>query len=278
MQLAFRAWNKTPQPDNATKLLFLHGLGGVGYLWRSIAASLETRFSIFAPDQRGHGGSINPTASQDEYNPRNSGNDLKETLTTQNFNPCWVIGHSMGVRSAVALAHLQPEMTQGLILIDLGFSGLAGGGLGENLSQFLKALPDQFESREEAKDFLMSQAPDPAIAQYLLAVLTIGNPIGSKDPLKFSFDKNALLHTIDAARGFSVRGWLEEAIQRGIPILVLRGETSLVWDKDDFEKEKAKYASSKNIQFVEVQGAGHGLPFEKRKEFVEILEDFVTGT
>ncbi|MBC7691664.1 MAG: alpha/beta hydrolase [Methylotenera sp.] len=264
-----------------TKLLFLHGMGGTGALWRPVAAALEDDFDILAPDQRGHGRSqvqsvpagLSSHGKGSGFTPLDYGRDLVDTLTALQFHPTWVIGHSMGVRSACALAHLKPEWVQGLLLIDLGFSGPAGGGLGDGLANFLKKLPPRFDSRAQAKEFMAQECPDPSIAQYLMAVSV---PEPGTAGITFPFDRSALIQTIEAARDTSVRKWIEEFGKSGKPVLVLRGALSQVWTHEEFMKEKHHLSGFSSIQFEEVHGASHGLPFEKRLEFVERLRRLVT--
>src|SRR5579885_3131262 len=206
MQLFFRRWGpgaemalSASQPE-PTKIVMLHGMGGTGSLWRPLAAALEDRFDILAPDQRGHGSSRVPSVPGGRllpgYAPLDYGRDLVETLEAERFHPTFVLGHSMGVRSACALAHLKPEWVRGLILIDLGFSGVAGGGLGEGLASFVRKLPQSFPSREAARAFMEAECPDPSIAQYLMAV-SVRNAEGG---IEFPFDHAALIATITAAR------------------------------------------------------------------------------
>jgi pimeloyl-ACP methyl ester carboxylesterase len=246
----------------------LHGMGGTGALWRPLAAALEDQVQILSPDQRGHGSSrVAATPGgrvQPGYTPLDYGRDLVETVQSENFHPAWVLGHSMGVRSACALAHLKPAWVQGLILIDLGFSGLAGGGLGEGLASFIRKLPERFKSRDEARAFMTAECPDPAIAQYLMAV-SVRGPSGE---ITFPFDHAALIATITAARDASVRTWVKELAGKGMPVHVLRGANSLVWSHAEFESERKLFESFPNVEFEEIEGAGHGLPFEKRVELV----------
>jgi pimeloyl-ACP methyl ester carboxylesterase len=272
MDLAFRRWNS--EQAESGKVLLLHGMGGTGALWRPLAASLETDLSVLAPDQRGHGGSRavpghGPAAPT--FTPLDYGRDLVELLDRLAFHPAWVVGHSMGVRSACALAHLKPEWVRGLVLVDLGFSGPAGGGLGEGLASFLKILPMHFPSRAEARAFMQDNCPDPAIAQYLMAVSAPDAAGG----VTFPFDRGALIETIHAARDVSVRGWVEQAGARGMPVLVLRGARSLVWSATEFAAERAHFARYPSIRFEEMEGTGHGLPFEKRLAFVARLRELI---
>ena len=266
MELACQTWKSQ---NTETKVVLLHGMGGTGRLWRPIAAGLEDQFTILAPDQRGHGKS---QTKQSSYTPIDYGNDLVETLTARNFHPAWLVGHSMGVRTACACAHLNPKLVQGLVLIDLGFEGPAGGGLGKNLRTFLKNLPLKFESREQAKNWLFKDTPDQSISQYLLAVSET-NP--DTHQTTFPFDKNALIQTIESVQGFSLKLWIESFGEKNLPILILRGENSKVFSKQEFEKEKKYFSKFKTIHFDEVKNATHGLPFEQRAIFSKKLIEFM---
>lgn len=266
MFLAHQRW-KSPTSANATKIVLLHGMGGTGALWRPVGATLEDHYDLLAVDQRGHGGSQTPQAS---YSPLDFGQDVIETMESLEFHPAWIIGHSMGARTAAAAAHLKPSWFKGLVLVDLGFAGPAGGGLGDNLAHFLRILPEGFPSRAEARTFMNDHCPDPSMAQYLMAV-SVSKPDGS---ITFPFDHPALIQTLEAVRDSSIRDWLRELAQAGMPVLALRGGTSTVWSKADFEKEKAAFGDLPQMQFKEVEGTGHGLPFEKRAEFLSIVQAF----
>lgn len=281
MILHHTLWNEIdpklhPSPP---KLILLHGMGGTGSLWRPIASSLENKMIILTPDQRGHGRSQVLQTSDSEsqirpsYTPLDYGQDLVDTMESIPFFPAWILGHSMGVRTAVAAAHLKPEWTHGLILVDLGFHGIAGGGLGEGLSQFLKILPQEFSSKEQAREFMTQNCPDPSMAQYLMAV-SVREDSGK---ICFPFDHSALIQTIHAARNCSIREWLLDLAQKKVPVLVLRGKRSLVWSEREFQTEKTLFQDYDHVVFEEIPDAGHGLPFEQRLVFAEKVEKFISG-
>jgi pimeloyl-ACP methyl ester carboxylesterase len=179
----------------------------------------------------------------------------------------------MGVRTACGYAKLSPESVLGLILVDLGFSGVAGGGVGEALSTFLRDLPHSFPSRTEARTYLDLHCPDPSIAQYLLAVSRVDLGRGT---LTFPFDQAALLKTVEASRGTEAGPWVEEfARTTGRPVYILRGAESGVYKAEEFAAERARYGSIPNVRFLEMANAGHGLPFERRPEFVALVRQWV---
>jgi esterase len=274
MELAYSRWDSSL--TGTTNIVLLHGMGGTGAIWRPIAADLERDCRILAPDQRGHGGS--QEVPERKFHPLDFGRDVIETMEATGFHPAWVVGHSMGARTACAVAQLRPDRVNGLVLIDLGFIGLAGGGFGESLSKLLKNLPMEFDSRPEARTYLAEHSPDPAISQYLLAVSQLVDPAQPSGRLRFPFDREALLETISSARQISLREWVHDFGRAGFPVLVLRGGESKVWSKSDFEIEKRLAEKYPNIVFEEMPGAGHGLPFEKRREFTERLRRFIESS
>jgi pimeloyl-ACP methyl ester carboxylesterase len=178
----------------------------------------------------------------------------------------WV-GHSMGARTAAAGAFLRPDRVQALVLVDLGFAGPAGGGLGDTLATFLKQIPEGYPNRSEARTRLLEDCPDVSIGRYLLAVLQPQ----ADGTLRFPFDREALLSTIEAARETEFRSKVRALAEQGIPAWALRGENSTVWSREDFERERKGFTDLPGVHFMEFAGTGHGLPFEKRAEFVELL-------
>jgi esterase len=291
MDLSFKLWGA---PDDASSdeispkkpvISLLHGMGGTSQLWRGIAATLEDRFQVLAFDQRGHGQSRPVPHSLGQlptYSPKDYGQDVLSTLKKLGVTRTLLVGHSMGVRSAIACAQLESSVPlaqriiSGLVLVDLGLSGPAGGGLGQGLAQFIRQLPESFESRTTAGYWIESHAPDCAIGQYLLAVAVSDLKSGS---VTFPFDQSALVQTIEAARDFSVRAWAKAVASQGVPILFLRGAESTVWSSEDYQEELKQFSEYQNVTFEEWPGCGHGLPFEKRIEFGKrLIQAFETQT
>ncbi|MEK6706755.1 MAG: alpha/beta hydrolase [Bdellovibrionota bacterium] len=283
MILHFNRWpvNRLPEDHSKNspeaKIILLHGLGGLGYLWRPIAVELENRFEILAPDQRGHGRSRIPhTSTSTGYSPLEYGGDIIDTMDATAFHPAWLVGHSMGVRSACAAAKLGGNLISGLILIDLDLSPPDDAAINEVL-ELLRNLPTKFESKKAARSFLLSHCSDPSIARYLIATLFLNNRELKNDALSFNFDRSALIETVLATKNISLLEWLDEIQDKGpLPTLILRGADSKVWDHESFEKDRSALARHHAIEFKEVEGAGHGLPFEKRTQFIQILTDFIS--
>jgi pimeloyl-ACP methyl ester carboxylesterase len=284
MKLNFKQWparntdntNIHQEIDKNTPLLLLHGLGGTGKLWRPIAVSFEEERNIYSPDQRGHGESIVANI-QDvpdrEFSPDNYAKDVAETFEGR-APKFWVIGHSMGGRTAAAFAANHAGLCAGAILVDTHLSSAAGGSLGTSFEDFLIKLPPEFSSREAAGQFLDTECPDPSIGAYLKACLIPA--ADDRTRLVFPFQKEALLKTYRASQLSPVFESLEKAREQGVPVLALRGAKSLVWPLRDYE-EAVRRLEPHGVQFETFADTGHGLPFEKRKEFVERVREFISA-
>ncbi len=290
MQLHFFQWwshnAMSKNQSERTLLLFLHGMGGTGQIWRPIAAHLEDEFLCIAPDQRGHGQSRPLPASENfEFHASDYARDLmallEKAILDHHPQRLIIIGHSMGVRSGLATAHAilnggsteLRSIFQGFISVDIGLQGKWGGGIGMPLADFIEKLPETFPDRHSMRDHLFQHCPDPAIAQYLSAVSK--KTSDSPEAWSFPFDHQALIRTIHQADDAPIEKWIMEICHAGIPVLALRGMNSKVWLKADYEKAKTQL-DHPNLQFEEWENCGHGLPFEQRQRFLNRVREFAT--
>jgi|GEM_PF-626384 len=269
-KLNFFRWK--PDQDarpNPIPLVFLHGMGGTGQIWRSIAAFLEDSWDCIAPDQRGHGKSRPvPVTECDHFHATDYARDVLGLLDSLNIDQCILVGHSMGVRTALALANLAPERIAALIAVDIGITSEWGGGMGKPLAQFIQNLPESFPDRESMKAHLNAHCPDPSIAQYLSAV---AQKHTSLETWSFPFDHPALIQTIHQAHEAPIALWVTHILNAGIPVYFLRGMKSKVWVKEDYENQRKQFQHPM-MHFEEWEECGHGLPFEQRARFVDFLK------
>ncbi len=181
----------------------------------------------------------------------------------------------MGVRSVSALAHLAPERVAGLVLVDLGFAGLASGGLGDALTQFFPKMPrDGFADRSELKAFLAENCPDESIARYLNAA-SLASPTTGR--IVFPFQSEVLLKIITQSKDSTISPWIRGFADTLKPVLVLRGESSRVWKASDYERETEDFKNYASVQFKTYENAGHGLPFDQKARFIEDLKEMISS-
>ena len=272
--LNFFRWGPKSPESSSIHLVFLHGMGGTGRIWRPIASALEDQFDCIAPDQRGHGGSqALPESESHQFHAEDYARDVSQLLRDLGVSRYFLIGHSMGVRTALALAHSEPERVEKLVAIDIGLTREWGGGIGMPLAKFIENLPETFSDRKTLKDYLLSHCPDPAIAQYLSAVAQQSSP--DPETWVFPFNHDALVKTIQQANQAPLDEWLKEVLEAQVPVWFLRGAHSKVWLKTDYERQK-KSLIHPLLHFEEWENCGHGLPFEQRGRFVEFLRSFIS--
>lgn len=272
MKLHFFQWMPQNGSANPIPLVFLHGMGGTGQIWRPVAAKLEDEFRCIAFDQRGHGLSQAVPGEEAEFHALDYGRDVLAALSDLGIHRFVLIGHSMGVRTALAVATLAREKVAGLIAVDIGITSAWGGGIGLPLAEFIEQLPRSFPDRSQLRDYLFRECPDPAIAQYLSAVAKKISE--SPEEWAFPFDHRALVETIHQANSAPIEEWVRTVAQAHIPLSFLRGVNSKVWLKEDFEKQQAEFAPL-GVHFEEWENCGHGLPFEQRTKFIDYVRAFV---
>ncbi len=109
VQLAFESLGEGPP------VVILHGLFGAGRNWTSLAQALSTQYRVYLPDARNHGAS--PWSESMSY--PDMALDVAALIAHEGLQQPFVIGHSMGGKTAMALALAQPQAIAGVAVIDI---------------------------------------------------------------------------------------------------------------------------------------------------------------
>jgi len=96
-------------------LIILHGLFGMSDNWTSHARRLATYFSVYTLDQRNHGRS----GWHSDFNYRVMADDLLQFMKCESIEDCFLLGHSMGGKTAMTFALEFPEKVSKLIIADI---------------------------------------------------------------------------------------------------------------------------------------------------------------
>src|SRR5690348_16572379 len=115
MHLHFEAYGR------GEPLIVLHGLLGSADNWHSVCSRLAPPLKAFALDQRNHGRSPHHPAM--DYAVMAA--DVGEFLQTQGISEAFILGHSMGGKTAMQLALSHPEVVRKLIIVDMAPRGFA---------------------------------------------------------------------------------------------------------------------------------------------------------
>lgn len=97
---------------NKEVVVFLHFSGGNLHMWNGIIPQFTEKYSIIAPDFRGHGKSDKPETG---YHIEDMAHDLWLLLKRLQVERCHIVGSSMGAEIGLSLAAAHPELVQSLI-------------------------------------------------------------------------------------------------------------------------------------------------------------------
>lgn len=109
VHLAFEVFGDGPP------VVVLHGLFGAGRNWAPIAQALAGDHRVYLPDARNHGAS--PWADTMSY--PEMALDVLGLIEREQLQRPTVIGHSMGGKTAMALALAHPQAVGGIAVIDI---------------------------------------------------------------------------------------------------------------------------------------------------------------
>lgn len=131
-------------------ILFLHFSGGNLNMWEGIIPQFENKYSIIAPDFRGHGKSDKPLTG---YHIDDMANDIYLLLRKLNVESCHIVGSSMGAEIGLSLAASHPELVlslvcEGALYNEFGQYGLFNG-TEEEIQRKKEDIRFELAAREE---------------------------------------------------------------------------------------------------------------------------------
>jgi pimeloyl-ACP methyl ester carboxylesterase len=110
-------------------LALIHGITSDSSTWRRVLPYLARRFTVFAPDLAGHGGSDKPRG---DYSLGALASGVRDLMLALGHDRATLVGHSLGGGVAMQVSYQFPERCERLVLVD-------SGGLGRELSPLLRA-------------------------------------------------------------------------------------------------------------------------------------------
>jgi pimeloyl-ACP methyl ester carboxylesterase len=150
-------------------LIILHGLFGSLDNWHSTSVKLGARFRVLAVDQRNHGAS--PHIPEMSYPAM--ADDLEEFMQSEGLAGAYIMGHSMGGKTAMQFALRYPHRVEKLVVVDI-----APRVYSPRHAKILEALLALdlagFQTRKQIEDALAPAIPEVGTRQFLLKNLTRG--------------------------------------------------------------------------------------------------------
>lgn len=239
-------------------VLILHGLFGSGTNWGSVAKRLADSFRVYTLDLRNHGDS--PRASSMDY--REMAGDVAAFMDAHGLDTCGVIGHSMGGKTAMVLALLEPVRVEHLCVVDIAPVDYA-----HDYDAILTALSRidlaAIQRRADADAALAALLPQPELRSFLLQNLRLQHGVWA-----WRIDLQSIAGQIDV-----ITGWPRlppEAIYGG-PTLFIAGERSGHLRSEHEALIRARFPSAVVRRIADT---GHWVHAESPSEFGRLLDEF----
>ncbi len=248
--------NSTGSAD-AANLIILHGLFGDLNNWKAIATRLSDQFHVHCMDLRNHGDS--PHVSGMSYVELAA--DVAHTCDQHNISNTFVIGHSMGGKTAMQLALSRPELITRFAVVDIGPRRYQPhhNSIIEGLQLLSRSALD---SRKTAEALLEPYAPEPGVRAFLL-----------KNLKRTEYGNYKLRVNIEEiARCYDqIADAIDSQQQYEKPVLFVKGAESDYLGDDDQQPIMSLF---KNPSLKTIDGAGHWPHSEKPEVVYKILTDF----
>lgn len=244
---------------NGQPLLILHGYFGMGDNWKTHANALaEDGYEVHLIDQRNHGRSFHADAFDYELLVE----DLYNYITHHELENVYVLGHSMGGKTAMLFATEYPELVTKLIVADI--SPRMYPPHHHDILAALNSVDFTVQnSRKLVDEKLAELIPEPGVRQFLLKSVYRKD----KTELAFRFNLKSLTENNN-----EVGEALPSFTMYEGETLFLRGVNSGYISTDEEPLIKAHFPKA---IIKTVANAGHWLHAENPKGFYEALVSFL---
>jgi esterase len=249
------------QYGNGHPLIILHGLFGMSDNWVTHARRLADDFAVYALDQRNHGKS----GWHDVFNYEAMADDLLEFIDHHDLQNVFLLGHSMGGKTAMQFSLEHPDKVGKLIIADMSPDAynhkhdvLIDAMLSVNL--------EKFNSRSEVEGELEKSVPDARIRQFLLKNLYW------KDRISLGWKANLEVILENLPEVFKA---IQSKNSFAKPTLFLKGAESPYIQNKHLSQIKELFPKS---EVTTIEGASHWLHAERPEEFYNLTRNFLQNT
>ncbi|OBK74295.1 alpha/beta fold hydrolase [Mycobacterium sp. 1274761.0] len=254
-------------------VVFLHGGGQTRRSWtRAAAAVAERGWQAVTVDFRGHGES--DWSREGDYRVITFAEDVRAVLSQLPPDPV-LVGASLGGFTSMLLAgELSPGIASAVVLVDI-VPNMNPSGAARIHDFMADRMVEGFASLDEVADMIAGynpHRPRPADLNGLRANL---RRRGDRwywhwDP-QF-IDGTAAYPPIEVTDPDRMNKAIEAILADDIPVLLVRGQVSDLVSTDRAEEFLARFPQ---LEFVDVQGAGHMVAGDRNDLFADAVVDFL---
>ncbi|MFZ9754596.1 MAG: alpha/beta fold hydrolase [Bacteroidia bacterium] len=244
----------------AEPVYILHGVFGMLDNWHLFANQLAEHKRVITCDARNHGKSVHHA---DATYPAMA-EDLFRLMDHLGDRTASILGHSMGGKTAMKAADLQPERINRLVVVDIAPKAYIPGHL-RYFEAFKSIDFAQMGSRREADEAFTRYAPELSVRQFLLKNM---EPL-PEGGYRLKVNVSALeAHYPEIIGGMSFERIFDK------PSLFVKGAKSAYIKSED---EAYILQHFPQAQFAAVEGAGHWVHAENPAGFYSCVEPFLRG-
>lgn len=252
-------------------LFMLHGIRGYAETFAGVAQALQPDFRVLAYDQRGRGASSwDPGRNYytDAYVDDLAG--VADALRVDSFD---LLGHSMGGIAAIVFAARYPARVRRLIVEDAGPAAFEGSAGAARIQRELRETPQSFTDLTAARAYLRALRPSVTEAareerlRHMLKEDGAGGWTWRHDHAGIA----ATRLNPDPARVVDL--WPQVAAL-ACPTLVVRGGRS---DYLQAQTAREMAARNPNVEWIEIEGAGHYIHDDCPAAFAQAVGGFLRG-
>ena len=242
---------------NGQPLLILHGLFGSSDNWRTIGKKFSANFSVYLIDQRNHGHSHHD--EQISYDLM--ADDLYQLTEDENLKDVYLLGHSMGGKTAMRFTQKYPSIISKLIVADIGRKKYT-----MHHDQIIKGLSaidlKTVNSRNKSREILSKYVSEESLLQFLLKNLYWK----TKGQLAWRMNLPIIIKNMEEI--------LSEIPSEIVltPTLFLKGEKSNYIEESDLNDIMYYFPNS---EIETIYNSGHWLHAENPLDFYQLIMDFI---
>lgn len=252
MRLFSHSYGKRGHP-----LIILHGLLGSSDNWHTLGKAFGKYFRVFALDARNHGRSPH----SDTFNYRAMAGDVLEFLQHQNIPSAYLLGHSMGGKTAMQFALTYPTLVHKLIVVDI--APRAYDRQHDYIFEAINSIDlPSYTSRKEINKALSNRISSEATRQFVTKNLARNNFGAFRWKMNLDIIRrhyNEMNIALNASQRFDK------------PTLFVRSNKAGYITKDD---EQQIYSMFPYSQIVGLD-VGHWIHAEAPEEFAKIVLEFL---
>jgi pimeloyl-ACP methyl ester carboxylesterase len=254
MKLFFRHFG-TGQP-----VIILHGLFGLSDNWVTFGRELGERYSVYIPDLRNHGQSPHSKV----FDFPSLENDLVEMVEEIGLDHLYIIGHSLGGKTAMFFTLHHPDLVKKLVVVDISLRRSPPNPEHQQLLNAMMSVDFTVaKSRSDVEKQLQMQVKSIKLRQFLL------KNVYWRD--RHSLDWRLNLQAINENLLSIFEGVDVQGVYPG-PTCFIRGGLSRYILDSDLNDLKSKFPGA---EVKTIANASHWVHADAPGEFNSLVEKFL---